>query len=484
MAKPAPVSKLEPPPLAIELTPAAAKAFAKAVGQHGYVDDIAKAARALAKALDRAGQAKLLALIDAQARALAPLGALQTIPNKARRMAAFERVRQVEVLAYAARLASPSNDAALAALAKAVPDGSIRAQLVTVLSGGQIALPLGAGGQLAAFLDDASTSDEVVLRCAAHASFATDPTAARARARRALAGAGKAKKPREVAVLRAIMDGLEDAEPELAGWPEVFPLATHPNARVASKAQHLIARQSKSFLGYLAWAVDGHDDSAVIDVISKQLYWAMLPGKGLTKNEVAPALGALLARATARKAKASVESLTRAMRKLGLVAAAPAVDRGTPVASVGTEGGPPLLVPAKHLAEWLGVDGPKPFDTGGSDYERACDAKHPSVLAIGRGHGVVLDGQHCDVFAEPTGLFLLAEGDPAEEVAKAWKKVGALAVPAGGLVVLDAAEAGKRKGVNRKSVALTAGTYEVLAHKPKGLGGDLSAARLVRAKRG
>ncbi len=102
------------------------------------------------------------------------------------------------------------------------------------------------------------------------------------------------------------------------------------------------------------------------------------------------------------------------------------------------------------------------------------------MIAVGAGHGIVLDGQACDVFAEPTGLYFHSDGELAEEVAKARKKVGRLVVGAGGLVVLDAAEVGKGRGVNRTKVALAAGTYDVYGHRPQGFWGDLSATRLVR----
>lgn len=467
------------------MSPEAQRAFAKAIGAIKYVDDIRRFGEALVAALDRGGQKRLLALIAVQADALARFGYIHKTAAKAQRERLFERVGQVERLATAARLAGTAHDRPLAALVARLPDGSVRATLIGVLAGGQVALPLGAPKALAALVDDRGTSDPIVLRTAVHAMFASGVTAASKRARAVLAAAPRAKTPRELALLGAVVDALEsearERELALTAWgPELFPLATHPERAIAAAARRLINDAPDRFLGYLAWAADDHDEAAVITVIAEQLYWAMLPGRQLTAAQVAAPLQVLLARATARKAKASVAALTRAMAKLKIVAAPPPKPRAPAIAQVGTEGGPVLVVPTKFVGAWLGVDGPEPFDTGNSDYERACDARRPALIAVGAGHGVAMSGQGVDVYAEPNGLLLVDEGDPAEEVAKAWRKVGALEVPAGGLVALDATEVGKRKGVNRAAVALAKGTYDVLAHRPKGLGGDLSAVRLVR----
>ncbi|MDX2091387.1 MAG: hypothetical protein SFX73_26240 [Kofleriaceae bacterium] len=192
---------------------------------------------------------------------------------------------------------------------------------------------------------------------------------------------------------------------------------------------------------------------------------------------------ALRARAAAKRRAKSVATIDRVLAQIAKRtggATAPAVTLGTKLASVATEGGPPLVVPAEHLAAWLGVVGPKPFDIGERDYERACDAKRPSVLTVGNGHGVVLDEQGCDVHAEEAGLLFVLSGDPGDAVARAWKKVGAIAVSAKGLVVLDAAEVGAEKGVNRARVPLAAGTYDVRSHRPGGAGADYNAVRFVR----
>ncbi len=150
----------------------------------------------------------------------------------------------------------------------------------------------------------------------------------------------------------------------------------------------------------------------------------------------------------------------------------PAKSRGP---EVGTEGGPPLLVPTAHLVAWLGTEGPKPFDTGESDYERACDLDGGELLSIGKGQGVVLHNQYAEIIVEPKGLLLRSEG---QAPGPRWKKTGFLTVGKGGVVVLDAAESGKSKGPNRKTVDLAPGRYEVASQRVARFVG----VRLVRAE--
>jgi hypothetical protein len=130
-------------------------------------------------------------------------------------------------------------------------------------------------------------------------------------------------------------------------------------------------------------------------------------------------------RAAKKRDTKSTGAVDRALKKIGLLLGeAPETKRelGTPIAQVGTEGGPPLVVPAELLAAWLGSEGPDPYDAGGNnDYERACDANQSSLIPIGKGHGVVLAEQGCDVYAEPSGLLFVASGEPDEEVTKALK---------------------------------------------------------------
>jgi hypothetical protein len=471
-----------PAPALDEASPPVAKAMKAVLTKQGTVERMKKTATALGKALarDPRATAKLHALVADLAAALAGLGPLHLVRSKPLRLTAFERQSQLEMMAYGLRIAAPVNDRLLAATAAKIADGPIRGTLADVLTGGQIGLSPGALEEVAALFD--STSDKVVMRCALHAQYAIRPSTAHAHWTAILRGGSRAKSERDALCVGQVLDAIEALEADHTPWaPLVYPLATHAVRTIAIGAGGFLAKQRASFLGYLGWALEQGHSRAVIDVVSHQLYWAKLGGK-LTAADLEKPLGDLLARATAKKDRASVDALGRALKKVGieLGVAAPAKTLGAPLARVGTEGGPPLVVPAEHLAAWLGVAGPRPFDTGGSDYERACDAKRPSVIRVGAGHGVVLDGQACDVHAIDGGLLFISDGSPDEEVAKGWKKVGTLAVGQRGLVVLDAAEVGKDRGANRKSVALAAGTYRVWGHRPEGFGGDFSAMRLLR----
>jgi len=461
-----------------------AKAFAAVLPKQAYVDTMTRNATALGNALanDAAATAKLHAVVHTLAHALAKLGPLPHIKSKPQRQIAYERQGQLEMLAYGLRIAGPANDRALATLATELADGPIRGTLVEVLGGGQISLAPGAFAEVAALF--AATADPVVMRCALHAELAHDAARARARWTELLRAAPGATSERDALRVKQVLRAIEASEPDHAGWaPLVYPLATHADRNIALAAGSFLAKQRASFLGYLAWALATPHARAVIDVISEQTYWATL--SGVTPADLAAPLAALLARAAELEDSGSVDALTRAVKKIGieLGAAAPVQALGEPLAQVGTEGGPPLVVPAEHLSAWLGVEGPEPFDSGGSDYERACDAQRPSVIQIGDGHGVVLDGQGCNVHAIDHGLLFVANGSPAEEVEQAWKKVGALTVGSDGLVVLDSAEVGKDRGVNRTTVTLASGTYHVWGHTPRGFGGDYSAVRLVRDER-
>ncbi len=107
--------------------------------------------------------------------------------------------------------------------------------------------------------------------------------------------------------------------------------------------------------------------------------------------------------------------------------------------------------------------------------------KAPGLISIGKGKGLVLDGQSLTVHEEAAGLLLHAGGEPAEADAKRWKRVGELTVGPGGLVVLDSALSAKKKSRDRATVPLAAGVYDVLAHRSGGFGNDFSAVRLQRS---
>jgi hypothetical protein len=230
-------------------------------------------------------------------------------------------------------------------------------------------------------------------------------------------------------------------------------------------------------IAYVAWATKQKDITGAAAVIGEQLYWAWLKDRSLAEKLVEP-----LVELRTRAKRSAAATLDRALKKIGIVlgASKPAVKLGKKLAHVGTDGGPPLVVAAADLAAWQGVRGPEAFGSGKSDYERATARLGAKMIAIGKGKGVVLDEQSVDVYAEPNGLLMIASGDPSEEVAKAWKKLGVIDVRDKGIVVLDATESGKDKGRNRATVKLATGRYEVRAHRPAGFGGDFSAVRLAR----
>lgn len=455
-----------------------ARAFARLLRKQGTVDAMRRNTAEVGKLLARARPAlvALHARVADLAHALARLGQLHAIKNKATRQAVYERKGQLEVIAMALRFAGRSSDASLAALAAAVDDGEIRGVLAEVLRGGQINMRAGAAAEVAALLDD--TRDPVTIRCALEALYAASPKRARARWKAALAAANQPE------LVNRVLDQLEAHEAYDAVWAKlVYPLTLHRDRAIAGAAGSWITRDAAVFEGYVAWAASHRDLAAAIGVISHNLYWAWLRDRELATTLREP-LQALRTRAAARKQRASVAALDRALTKIGVGEPAPRRPLGARLARVGTDGGPPLAVPAEHLAAWLGTEGPRPFDSGKSDYERACDRRRPSLLRIGKGHGIVLDAQSCTVHAEPSGILLIADGDPGEEVVAAWKRIGTLTLAKRGLVVLDAAEAGAGKGRNRATVPLTPGTYNVYAHSPAGFGGDFSAARLVRVAPG
>ncbi len=469
-----------PVPVLDEVSTPIAKAFAKTLGKQGYVDTMKKNAGALGTLLakDKAATKKLHVVTAELAHGLAALGKLDAIKSKPAQLAAYERQSQLEMIVASLRQGGAANDAPLVALARDLPDGTIRGTIVDVLRGGQIGLPRSKDTKLVALLD--TSTDVAVLRGALWVLFETNPKKARARWTAVL----EAPKAKDHVLVDLVFEQIEHNEKDHTEWlPLVAPLTLHPDRGIALVAGSLITKQAAMFLAYVAWALEHRDLRGVVGVISHQLYWAWIRDRSILSGLGEP-LRALRERAATKNDKPSLAVLDRALKKIGLslgAAPEPVREFGTPIARVGTDGGPPLVVPAEHLAAWLGTEGPDPYDSGGTnDYERACDAKAP-VITIGKGHGVVLAEQGCDVFAEPSGLRFVASGEPDEEVAAAWKKVGTLTVGAKGLVVLDAAEVGKGKGVNRKAVKLAAGTYEVRSHHPAGFGGDYTAMRLVRA---
>lgn len=434
--------------------------LAKALGKHRSIEKLDGAIRGLAGSLDKTGRANLLATTCELARRRGP-------PS-----------RDLATLAACARVAGGAHaDRALADLVVELRDGPARRSIADVLLGWQTAMKP-AVDALATLLDDESVKDEVVLRGALHGASAANPTTAQKRWHGFLAAAALVRSGRPVTLARLTLAEIE-THGGVADWiDDIAPLAFHPNADLSVAAGRLVSIDRDAFLAFLAWVLDGRDTRKVIAFVDESIHWAMLGADGAVAADLAGPLGELLGRARDRKERASLDRLTRVIAKLEIVTTAEP-NATEPIATVGTEGGPPLVVPAVHLKAWLGASGPEPYDSGNSDYERACDVDAPALIAIGKGRGIVLPQTGVDVFAEPTGLYLLTDGEPGDAIATGWRSIGSLVVGRGGIVVLDSVDPGSGKHVNRKTVPLTAGTYNVLTHRPRGKSSELSAVRLV-----
>ncbi len=477
------------------------RAFAKVIGKHSTVEGMAAAADALGKLLakDAKATAALQAATATMARQLAPTDGL-AIKDKAKRMAFLERVGQLEMMASSLRRADVANDAALVDLVLELPDSHVTGVLVSVLGGGQISLPLTREPRLVRLLEVSTRAP--VLRVALAVLFATKPRQARTLAGQVLTKA----RDGEWRLAPVLLNHIAQNERRHVTWlPLVAPLTLHAVPDVANDAGSLISKQPAMFEAYVEWAATQEDVRGAVRVIGAQLYWASLvdaklPGRLVERFE------GLQERARKQGDAEAVEVMEKVLRAVVGSSPSPSTTTTTTatttttttmttrtrrqtqsagpvvpkVAHVGTEGGPPLLLPAELLGAWQGALGPEPFDSGKSDYERATKKLGPQMIRVGAGVGVVLDEQGVSVYAEPTGLLLVASGSPDEAVASAWKKLGTVKVSAKGMVVLDAAESGAKKGVNRAAVPLEAGQYQVLVHQPKGFGGDYSATRLVR----
>ncbi len=453
------------------------EALANALAPHPMVDEMTRDAHALGAALARDAEAAaaLMLAVDSLARALATLAPLEKIKSKAARQVAYERRHQLEMTVGALRLAGEDFDARLAALASDVGDNEIRGLIAECLRGGQLGLEPGAAERVAALLEPSTHS--VTVRVALHALYELGAEQAHARWTEILrAGAPTVH---VVQVLKAI-----ESQPDQARWaPLVFPLTLASDTPIARAAHRLIQRQGSSFVGYVEWLTRSpgpRDLGAGIESVSKALYWAMLADPEL-KDVVGPPLLALRARAA--EMKVSTAELDRALVKLGVTTdeRSAGLVLGPEIASVGTEGGPPLLLPAELAPAWRGVAGPEPFDSGKSDYERACKLRSPpALLSVGAGEGLVLAESACTVHAVPDGFLLHASGDPKEADAERWKKLGVLAVGAAGLLLIDSAFEGGGELGARARIEAAAGRYTILAHRPGGLGTDFGAVQLVR----
>ena len=146
---------------------------------------------------------------------------------------------------------------------------------------------------------------------------------------------------------------------------------------------------------------------------------------------------------------------------------------------VSSNGGPLLLLPVAHLAEWRGTDvvaarAPRDVDNSSSDYDRACAvADYTGVIPVGRAEGLVLGDEPNDTtwIALARGGILVrwvyAEGSEQAEAALAaipdlaWDLVGTFRVTESPVELFDSAESGADPLGGRLRIPLAAGAYEI-----------------------
>jgi len=140
-------------------------------------------------------------------------------------------------------------------------------------------------------------------------------------------------------------------------------------------------------------------------------------------------------------------------------------------ATVGTDGGPILLLPKEAAKAWQGVlraDGSvsSDGDFAGTDYQRACDAGAVGFIEVGKHQALVLGNQGCDVvLPKEGGCILVLSGNDEETVYAAldagpkWRALKGSLASKTELLMFDAAmEQAKTK--NKKVLKLS-GRYAV-----------------------
>jgi hypothetical protein len=157
---------------------------------------------------------------------------------------------------------------------------------------------------------------------------------------------------------------------------------------------------------------------------------------------------------------------------------------------IDSEGGPFVALPPSLRKAWHGA---KDFDSGTSDYGRACaiEGAGGALIGIGDGHGVVVAGPESATAFEIDGAWLfVTQHDARDPVAayeaartvpeKSWKRVkGTLTIPSGGLELRDASAIGRTPTLK---VPVRSGTYEVARAVVKKPGIFLSLLRLRRVR--
>lgn len=140
---------------------------------------------------------------------------------------------------------------------------------------------------------------------------------------------------------------------------------------------------------------------------------------------------------------------------------------------VGTDGGPVLVLPLAHIAEWFGVndgDGEYAFETKPTDYHRACAVNDPiGSIPVGAAEAWVMPSPDAVAFhpLEDGGLLLRWVGaDNGASVlagallapAELWAATGEVLTSEGGFAIVDAAKDG-REDKAHTTFALPAGRY-------------------------
>jgi hypothetical protein len=278
------------------------------------VDLMARRARAFGGALadDPAGCAQTLAETQRLARQLVALGDPEAIKAKPARAAAWERHRQLEMLAYGLRLAREELATDLAALATEVPDGPVRGVLVDVLSGGQILLPPTARAAVAALWS--TSSSKVVLRCASQAWLAVDHAAAVASWRALLAEPPAAEDAAGCARVWHVLDRLgDDAGLAAAFAGLVAPLTRHPDRAVRIRASSFVTASGERSVAFLGWVAGEAYDPQLVAQIAEGMRF-----DPQHRAVLAEPLRALLGRAREAGDDAAVAALARRLKALGV----------------------------------------------------------------------------------------------------------------------------------------------------------------------